>query len=83
MTYHMTKYMIMGVILFLLVYGKKAILPINESYDLYMKNCIMQIMEEVLYIRKETWHMIWHSQQCIMKNNRKKEKLFQIRERST
>ncbi len=58
MIYYITKHANTGVIPFLLIYGKKAMLPIDESYDLYIKNCIMQIVEEVSHIREEIWHMI-------------------------
>ncbi len=53
MAYHMTKYAITGVILFLLVYSKEAVLPIDEPYDLRMKDRMMQIVKEVPHIREE------------------------------
>ncbi len=61
MAYRTTKHAIMGVIPFLLVYGRKAVLPINEPYDLYMRDRMMQIVEEVPHIREETQRMIRHS----------------------
>ncbi len=70
----------MVVIPFLLVYDREAILPIDELYDLRMRDRMMQIVEEVSHIREEAWHMIQHSQQCMIENDPKKEKLFQIRE---
>ncbi len=54
MTYHTTKHATTGVTLFLLVYGRKVVLPIDESYDLRMRDRMMQIVKEVLHIRKET-----------------------------
>ena len=54
MAYCITKHTTMGVTLFLLVYGREAVLPIDESYDLRMRDHMMQIVEEVPYIRKET-----------------------------
>ncbi len=62
MAYHMTKYAITGVILFLLVYSKEAVLPIDEPYDLRMKDRMMQIVKEVPHIREEAWCMIQHFQ---------------------
>src|SRR6266498_2320116 len=74
------KYTITGVIPFLLVYGREVVLPIDESYDLCMKDCMMQIVKEIPHIREEAQRMIRYSQQRIMENNPKKEKLFQIGE---
>ncbi len=53
MAYHMTKYATIEVILFLIMYGKEVVLLIDEPYDLYMKDHMMQIVKEVLHIRKE------------------------------
>ena len=74
------KHVIMRVIPFLLVYDKEAVLPINEPYDLRIKDRMMQIVEEVFHIREEARHMIQHFQQCIIENDPKKEKLFHIGE---
>jgi len=49
----MIKHAITGVTLFLLLYSKEAVLPINEPYDFYMRDHMMQIVEEVLYIREK------------------------------
>ena len=51
--YHTTKHAIMGVTPFLLVYGREAVLPIDKPYDLRMRDCMMQIVEEVSHIREE------------------------------
>ena len=48
MVYRTTKHVTTGVTLFLLVYGREAVLPIDELYDLYMRDRMMQIVEEVL-----------------------------------
>ena len=53
MAYRMTKHVTTGVIPFLLVYGREAVLPINEPYDLCMRDRMMQIVEEVPHIREE------------------------------
>ncbi len=53
MAYHTTKHVIMKVILFLLVYGREAVLPIDEPYDLRMRDRMMQIVKEVPHIREE------------------------------
>ncbi len=80
MTYCITKHATTGVTSFLLVYGRKAVLPIDEPYDLHIRDRMMQIVEEVPYIREEARHMIRHSQQRMIKNDLKKEKLFYIGE---
>ncbi len=54
MAYCITKYAITGVTPFLLVYDRKAVLPIDEPYDLRMRDRIMQIVKKVPYIREET-----------------------------
>ena len=47
MVYHTTKHATTGVIPFLLVYGREAVLLIDEPYDLRMRDCMMQIVEEI------------------------------------
>ena len=61
MAYRMTKHATTGVTPFLLVYGREAVLPKDEPYDLHMRDRMMQIVEEVPYIREEARCMIWHS----------------------
>src|SRR6266540_934619 len=80
MAYRMTKHVTTGVTSFLLVYGKKAVLPIDKLYDLRMRDRMMQIVEEVSHIREEARRMIRHAQQRMIENNPKKEKLFYVRE---
>ncbi len=80
MAYRTTKHAITGVTPFLLVYGREAVLPIDEPYDLRMRDRMMNIVEEVPHIREEARRMIQHSQQRMMENDPKKEKLFYIKE---
>ena len=47
MAYHTTKHATTGVTPFLLVYGREAVLPIDEPYDLCIRDHMMQIVEEV------------------------------------
>ena len=49
----MIKYAITEVTTFLFVYDREVVLPINEPYDLHMRDRMMQIVEEVPYIRLE------------------------------
>jgi len=53
MAYCTTKYAITGVTPFLLIYDREVVLPIDEPYDLRMRDHMMQIVKEVPYIRKE------------------------------
>src|SRR6266496_2427856 len=80
MTYRTTKHAITGVTPFLLVYGRKAVLLIDEPYDFRMRDHMMQIVKEVPHIREEAQRMIRHSQQRTIENDLKKEKLFYIGE---
>src|SRR6266498_3457775 len=78
MAYCIIKHAITGVTPFLLVYGREAVLPIDKPYDLRMKDHMMQIVKEVPHIREEARHMIRHSQQRMIENDLKREKLFYI-----
>ncbi len=49
----MIKHATMGVISFLLIYGREAVLSIDKSYDFCIRDHIMQIVKEVSHIRKE------------------------------
>src|SRR6266542_381290 len=80
MAYRTTKYVTTKVTPFLLVYSREVVLPINKPYDLRMRDRMMQIVEEVPYIREEARRMIWHSQQRMIENDLKKKKLFYIGE---
>ncbi len=78
MTYRTIKHAITGVTPFLLVYGREVVLPIDEPYDLRMRDHMMQIVKEVPHIRKETRRIIQHFQQRMIENDPKKKKLFHI-----
>ena len=80
MAYRTTKHATTGVTPFLLVYGREAVLPIDEPYDLRMRDRMMQIVEEIPHIREEARRMIRQSQQRMTENDPKKEKLFYIGE---
>jgi len=54
----MTKHSAMGIISFLLMYGKEAVLPIDKTKPLIIHECMMNIMEEILYIKEEARLMI-------------------------
>ena len=57
MAYHTIKHAVTGVTPFLLVYDREVVLPIDESYDLRMRDRMMQIVEEVpSYKRRDTTH---------------------------
>ncbi len=53
MAYHTIKHVITEIIPFLLVYDREAVLPIDEPYDLRMRDRMIQIVEEVPHIREE------------------------------
>ena len=53
MVYYIIKYMITKVTLFLFVYDRKVILPIDKPYDLHMRDHMIQIVKEIPYIREE------------------------------
>ncbi len=53
MVYCMTKHAITRVTLFLLVYDREVVLPIDEPYNLHMRDRMMQIVKEIPHIREE------------------------------
>src|SRR6266498_3920454 len=53
MAYRTIKYATIGITPFLLMYGRKVVLPIDEPYDLRMRDRMMQIVKEVSHIREE------------------------------
>jgi len=55
---HITKYSVINVILFLLVYDRKSILPINAAKSLIIYEHIMNIVKEIPHIREEIKLMI-------------------------
>ena len=83
MAYRMTKHVMIGVTPFLLVYGREVVLPIDEPYDLHMRDCMMQIVKEVSHIREEARCMIRYSQQRMIENDPKKGEIILYQGRST
>ena len=53
MAYYIIKYSTTGITLFLLVYGREVILPIDKTRSLMIHERIMSIVKEILYIREE------------------------------
>ncbi len=53
MAYRTTKHVTTGVTPFLLMYGREAVLSIDEPYDFRMRDRMMQIVKEVPHIREE------------------------------
>ena len=66
MAYYMTKHSIIGVTSFLLIYGRKAVLLIDETKSLIIHEHMMSIMEEMSYIREEVRLMIQKAQDRII-----------------
>ena len=62
MAYRITKHSATGVILFLLTYGRKAILPIDKTKSLTIHECMMSIVKEISHIREEARLMIQKAQ---------------------
>ncbi len=58
MAYRTTKYSAIGITPFLLIYGREAVLPIDETKSLTIYERMMSIMKEILHIRKEVRLMI-------------------------
>jgi len=58
MTYRITKHLAIDIISFLLIYGKEAVLLINETKFLTIYELIMSIVKEIFYIREEAKLMI-------------------------
>ncbi len=52
MAYHIIKHSITGVTLFVLIYGREAVLPIDEMPSITIRDCMMQIVKEVSHIRE-------------------------------
>ena len=53
MAYHTTKHSVMSITLFLLIYGREAVLPIDETKPLTIYEHMMSIMKEISHIREE------------------------------
>ena len=58
MAYRMTKHSATGVTPFLLIYGREAILPIDEIKPLTIHERMMSIVKEIPHIREEARIMI-------------------------
>ena len=58
MAYYITKHSAIGVTSFLLIYGREAVLPIDETKTLTIYKHMMNIVEEILYIREKARLMI-------------------------
>ncbi len=58
MTYCTTKHSATGVTLFLLTYGREAVLPIDKTKFLTIHERMMSIVEEIFHIREEARLMI-------------------------
>jgi len=56
--YYITKYSAIGIILFLLIYNREAILLINETRLLMIHDRMISIVKEIPYIREEARLMI-------------------------
>src|SRR6266542_677788 len=62
MAYRTTKHSAIGVTSFLLIYGREAVLPIDETKPLTIHECMMSIVEEISHIREEARLMIQKAQ---------------------
>ncbi len=58
MAYRTIKHSATGVTSFLLTYGRKAVLPIDETKPLTIHERMMSIVKEILHIREEARLMI-------------------------
>jgi len=58
MAYCTTKHSTTGVTLFLLTYGREAVLPIDETKPLIIHERMMSIVEKIFHIREEVRLMI-------------------------
>jgi len=63
MAYHITKHFTTGVTLFILVYGREAVLPIDETPSMTIRDRMMQIVKEVPHIREQVCLMIQQRQE--------------------
>ena len=75
-TYRMTKHSATSVTPFLLIYGREAVLLIDETKPLTIHECMMNIVKEIPYIRKEARLMIQKAQDHMMQQIPGKERRF-------
>ena|SRR6266540_2616031 len=66
MAYRIIKYSATGVIPFLLIYSREAILPIDKTKPLMIYKHMMNIVEEIPHIREEARLMIQKTQDHMM-----------------
>ena len=62
MAYCTTKHSVIGVIPFLLTYGREAVLPIDKTKLLTIHERMMSIVEKIPHIREEARLMIQKAQ---------------------
>src|SRR6266542_2792767 len=80
MAYSTTKHSATGITLFLLTYGRKAVLPIDETKPLTIHERMMSIVKEVPHIRKEARLMIQKVQDRMIQQTPGKERRFIVGE---
>ena len=80
MAYHTTKHSTTGVMPFLLTYSRKAILLIDKIKSLTIHERMMNIVEKILYIRKEARLMIKKAQDRMMQQTLRKKRRFIVGE---
>ena len=65
MAYRTTKHSATGITLFLLTYGREAVLPVDETKPLTIHERMMSIVKEIPHIREEARLMIQKAQDCM------------------
>src|SRR6266540_5816542 len=80
MAYHTTKHSATGVTLFLLTYGREAVLPIDATKPLTTHERMMNIVKEIPHIREEARLMIQKAQDRMIQQTPEKERRFIVGE---